>query len=236
MLGATACSAGQSGQPGPPPASTGRVESQVLPAAISHATLVNQQGRIFTLASLRGKAVVLVPFLTLCDTICPLTTGNLFQTESALRAAHLGAKVQLVELSVDPGRDTPSRLVAYAGLTGANWDLVTESPSELAGMARFFGFTYQAVPPSHPPPIDWLTGQPLAYVVNHSDGYFLIDAAGMLRFSTTSAPDFSGTIDPTLHRFLNQQGLHNLAHPEEPGWTPSDLLHSLGWLLGRAIP
>jgi len=229
---ATACS---SGQPAPPPASAGTVEARAVPAAIESASLVNQRGQRVTLASFRGRIVLLVPFLTLCNTICPLTTGNLLQTESALKAAGLGDKVQIVELSVDPGRDTPARLSAYAHLTGANWQLVTESPTELARFARFFGFSYRKAPPGHPPPIDWLTGKPLTYVVDHSVGYYLISSTGTLRYTTAAAPDFTGTLNPTLHAFLNTQGRAHLAHPEKNGWTVGDALNSLSWLLGRRI-
>ena len=55
---------------------------------------------------------MVVPFLTLCTDICPLTTGNLLQVEQSLRAARVADKVQIIELSVDPGRDTPARLAA----------------------------------------------------------------------------------------------------------------------------
>ena len=58
--------------------------------------------------------------------------------------------VQIVELSVDPKRDTPARLAAYAKLTGAGWQFVTEPPSELAALAKFFGFTYEKVPQGTP--------------------------------------------------------------------------------------
>jgi len=232
MAVATACSSGQSGSP---PASPGAVEVRSIPAAIRDASLVNQHAQTVSLDSFRGKTLLLVPFLTLCNTICPLTTGNLFQIESALRAAGLSDKVQIVELSVDPGRDTPARLTAYAQLTGATWDLVTESPTELARFARFFGFSYKVAPPGHPPPTDWLTGKPLTYVVDHSVGYYLINSRGTLRYSTTAAPDFSGTINPKLHAFLNQQGRHNLDHPEKNGWTPNDALSLLSWLLGQRV-
>jgi protein SCO1 len=232
-LVATACS---SGPPGPPPASAGTVETRAIPAAIRRASLVNQRGQTVTLASFRGRTVLLVPFLTLCNTICPLTTGNLLQTELALKAAGLNDRVQIVELSVDPGRDNPARLTAYAHLTGATWDLVTESPTELARFARFFGFSYRIAPPGHPPPIDWLTGKPLTYVVDHSVGYYLINSRGTLRYSTAAAPDFTGTLNPKLRAFLNKQGRDHLTHPEKNGWTVNDALSSLSWLLGQRIP
>jgi len=228
-----ACS---SGPPGPPSAASGTVQVRTIPTSVSQLQLTDQQGTTLTLASMQGKTVMLVPFLTLCSDICPMTTGNLLQVEHALEAAHVAGQVQIVELSVDPDRDTQARLAAYAHLTGATWPLVTESDAELATISRFFGFTYQKVPQDDPPAVDWWTGQPLTYDVNHSDGYILLGSSGVERFSTGAGPDFSGTLNPRLHAFLNDEGLDHLAHPPQPGWTPADALASLGWLLGRTVP
>ena len=65
-------------------------------------------------------------------TSVPLDTGNLLQVEHSLVADGSAPKVQLVELSVDPARDTPARLAAYANLTGATWELLTETPAQAA--------------------------------------------------------------------------------------------------------
>jgi protein SCO1/2 len=231
-LGVAACS----DPPGQPSASSGTVQARPIPTIITDVPLTDQGGQVVTLSSFRGKTVMLVPFLTLCSDICPMTTGNLLKVEQSLRAAQVAGKVQIVELSVDPDRDTTARLAAYAHLTSADWELVTESDADLAMIAKFFGFAYQMVPQDNPPAIDWLTGKPLTYDVNHSDGYVLISPKGVERFSTAASPDFSGHLDPTLHAFLNDQGRQHLARPPQPGWTPADALASLGWLLGRSIP
>ena len=75
--------------PAGPSAGIGRHDRSAgaIPATISHEPLENQYGKTVTLASFRGKTVMVVPFLTLCTDICPLTTGNLFQVEQSLRAA-----------------------------------------------------------------------------------------------------------------------------------------------------
>ena len=67
---------------------------------------MNQHGQTLPLASLRGKTVV--PFLTLWTEIGPSTNGNLLGVEQSLRAAHLADKVEIVQVSVDPERDTPT--------------------------------------------------------------------------------------------------------------------------------
>ncbi len=130
-----------------------------MPARVSTLTLTDQHRHTFDLASLHGKNVMLVPFLTLCSDICPMTTANLGAVQRSIHKAGRGSDIVIVELSVDPERDSTARLAAYAGITGATWELVTESPQDLASIARFFGFFYQQVPQDNPPAVDWLTQQ-----------------------------------------------------------------------------
>ena len=216
-LAASACG---SPAPGPPPANLGVVQNRPVPASIEHLAFTDQHGRAVELASLRGQTVMVVPFLTLCSDICPLDTGNLLQVEHALVADGSAAKVQLVELSVDPARDTPARLAAYAHLTGASWELLTETPAQAVAVEHFFGWVVQRVPEGSPPSLDWWTGKPLTYDIDHSDGFVVLDAHGTVRFSTGAAPDFHGTLNPTLHRFLSREG-HRPPRPSpRPGLEP----------------
>lgn len=207
-----------------------------VPASIRRLPLVNQYGRRTTLASYAGRTVVLVPFLTLCQDVCPMITGNLLQVQQSLRADHVGSQVEIVEVSVDPGRDTPSRLAAYAKLSSASWQLVTEPPAELRALAKFFGFTYVKVPEEKPPSLDWLTGKPLTYDVDHSDNYFVIDSNGVERVVQDAAPDFHGSLNPKLYRFLDELGREHLAHAPQPDWTPTDLLQAIQVSVHRSLP
>ena len=68
---------------------------------------------------------MLVPFLTLCQEQCPITTGELLVIHRTLVADKLTGNIEIVELSVDPGRDSPARLSAYSHLAGLSWTLLT---------------------------------------------------------------------------------------------------------------
>ena len=144
-------SAAEASPPPPPSASSGLIQNRVIPAAIAQVPMTDQHGQTVTLASLQGKTLMIVPSLTLCTDICPMTTGNLVQVHHALVRAGVASKVAIVEVSVDPVRDTVARLAAYAQLTGADWYLTTETPANLAELATYFGFYYQQVPEDDPP-------------------------------------------------------------------------------------
>ena len=236
-VAATACG-GSAGIPGPPSAYLGAAVNRPVPAGIAGLPLTTDAGRPTSLGAWRGQVVVLADFLTLCQETCPLTTGNLLMMDRAVTAAGLGRRVRFAELTVDPGRDTPSRLRAYRKLTGApsNWLLLTGRPAVIERIWRYFGVWYQRVGENRPPGTDWLTGRTLSYDVDHADDLLYLDASGRLRFVVTGAPNASGApVSPALRRFLNAQGQANLAHPDASTWTAADALTPIAWLTGRPI-
>ena len=226
-------SCSSSSAPGPPPASLGIVQNRAVPSI----PLVNQYNAPVTLASYRGKTVLLAPMLTLCQEVCPLTTENLLLIQQAVDEAGLGKRVAIVEYSVDPARDTPDRLAAYAKLTGASWPLLTGQQSGITAMNSFFYVFAQKVPEGSPPQTDWWTHQPLTYDVNHSDGFFIIDPSGHERFATSATPDVtSHTLPKDLSSMLDTTGQQNLNDPTGQTWTVSEALAALGWVVHRSIP
>jgi cytochrome oxidase Cu insertion factor (SCO1/SenC/PrrC family) len=231
-LGAVLASCGTSAPPAPP-ASEGLVFNEPTP---QHVPLVNQSGHAVSLSSLQGKVVVLAPFLTLCQDECPLVTGAFISLQRDLQAAGLGHKVVFVEATVDPGRDTVPRLAAYAKEFGADWDLWTGTPANLAAFWKAFHVTYQIVAEAQPAHLDWYTGLPLTYDVVHTDGYILIDTHGRERFVDASAPNLHGKLDSRLQSLLNTGGVYGLHHPEGPDWTVNDALAAISWMLGTNVP
>lgn len=209
---------------------------QPVPAALEKLPMTNQRGEKVTLDSFKGKTVMLVPFLTLCADICPFTTGILLQVEKALEADHATSKVEIVELSVDPHRDTTARLAAYAKLTHAGWQLVRMNPADLSRFQKFFEFTYIKVPEGSPPSIDWMTGKPLTYDIQHSDDYFVIDPEGNERIVEDAAPDYTGKLNPKLQKFLSAEGRQHQKHPPQPDWTTANALEALGHVTHRELP
>ena len=114
--------------------------------------------------------------------------------------------------------------------------MLTGTPANLDTLWKFLGVSVEIVPEDQPAKIDWFTGTPLTYDVNHADGYFLIDPAGHERFSDSLPPDLRGHLDKNLTNLLNDGGLQNLDHQANPNWTLADALQSISWLVGQNLP
>ena len=221
-----------------PPAAPSAAFGTVLtgPRPVPSTPLVNQNGQTMSLGSFRGKYVVLSSFLTLCQEECPLTTGIFQQLQASVRTAGLAGKVAFVEVTVDPGRDTPARLRAYRTRFGVDWTLLTGSAASVRAFWKPLGVYYQNVPEGHPAQLDWWTGKPLTYDVDHSDGFFLIDRSGDERFVTQDIPFLHGHLPPRLRQLLDSQGLKYL-NAGDPGqdYTLPQAAAALSWLVGRKI-
>jgi cytochrome oxidase Cu insertion factor (SCO1/SenC/PrrC family) len=219
---------------------TGSVVDVAVPAAVANLDLVDQSGQRVTLASLRGKTVVLADFLSLCQEVCPLTTANLRSVVDAVRRAGMTGDVQVLEVTVDPQRDRPARLKAYQHLFGAepNWSFATGRASDVAALWKWFGVAYSRTEePAGPPPRDWLTGRPLTYDVDHQDVVFVLGSDGNERWFVDGMPNSSGSAAPPapLQTFLNADGRHNQTAPADPSWTAADVEQALSYVTGQPI-
>lgn len=81
-------------------------------AAQSQPQLVDQTGHAFTLASLRGRPVVVTFVSAHCTDACPLVNAQF--SDAAQRIAHLHLGARLVTITLDPQHDPPSLMRAIA--------------------------------------------------------------------------------------------------------------------------
>ncbi len=209
---------------------------RVVPGLIARLPLVDQNGAATDLAQLHGKVVVFADFMTSCQEICPITTGALLLVEHDLVAAHLQNQVVVVEATIDPARDTPSRLRAYQHAFGVHWTLLTGTPANIARLWSWVGVYYERVKEANPPAINWQTGRPYTYDLTHSDAVVVLDRSGNERFIAAGNPNVGGTLPKALSRLLDRVGHENLVQPGYGSWTPADMITAVASVLGRSIP
>ncbi len=205
------------------------------PRPVPAIRLVDSRGRPFSTRQWRGKWVVLAPSMTLCHEVCPMTTAALDQIRAQVQKLGLGSHVTVAEATVDPWRDSPSRLRAYARLSGASFQLLTGTQAEIKRLWKFFAVYYARVPQGKPPDVDWLTGKPETFDVDHTDAVFILDPAGQERIVDEGMPDVGGRLPASLHKLLSDQGITNLAHPQL-GWTPREIVQDLYFLMNKNLP
>jgi protein SCO1/2 len=103
--------------------------------------LIDQDGRAIELAGLRGKRVLIDFVFTNCDGPCPILTAKHVQLQRSLDS-ELRARTHFVSISLDPERDTPAVLRAYATARGAdlsNWSFLTGPPGEVGAVVASYG-------------------------------------------------------------------------------------------------
>lgn len=135
-------------------------------------SLVDFDGKSRTLADYRGKAVVLFFGYTQCPDVCPTTMAELAEVKRGLGAD--GARVQGIFVTVDPERDTPQLLKAYAANFGPDIVGLRGTPEQTKEVAREFKVFYNKVPGK----------TDSSYTVDHTAGSYVFDAKGKVRLFT----------------------------------------------------
>jgi protein SCO1 len=113
-------------EPGSYPAANA---NDCLPAV----TLVDQHGRDVTLASLKGRPVLIDFIYTTCPGPCPLMTARMAAVAKLL-GPKLGRQVTFVSITIDPEHDRPAELEKYASARGADaagWLFLTGTPAQI---------------------------------------------------------------------------------------------------------
>jgi len=107
---------------------------------------INQDSLRVRTSDFKGKVFVADFFFSNCPSICPPMTTNMKRLN--IMTQDLAEKVQFLSFSIDPKRDTPSRLKDYIKLNGIeakNWSFLTGVPAEetheMAG--SYFSFAKQ---------------------------------------------------------------------------------------------
>ncbi|HWD60195.1 MAG TPA: SCO family protein [Stellaceae bacterium] len=139
-------------------------------------TLVDQNGKAFTEADLKGKWSLVFFGYTHCPDVCPTTLNDL-----SLALDQLGDRkknVSIVFISVDPDRDTPAVLKSYVGSFDGPIEALTGPPDAVAQAAKDYRVYYAKHPRADG-----------GYDMDHSALIYIMDPKG--RFTATLTPDDS---------------------------------------------
>ena len=167
-----------------------------------------------------------------------MTTVNMARISDAVQASKLKNKVTVLEVTVDAGRDTPSRLTAYQKLFGvATWTMATGTAANLNTFWTFFGApatkTNLAAAEIKSIPLDWQTNKPATYDFSHADVVLIVGPDGTWQYLDLGMPKVTDKKIPAkLQSFLSKDGKNNLTKPEEPSWTVDTVLSALTGLSG----
>ena len=131
--------------------------------------LKDADGKERTLADFKGKVVVLFFGYAQCPDVCPTTMTEMAQVKQQLGAD--GDKLQVLFVTVDPDRDTPTVMKAYMGAFDPAFVALIPTQEQLAAMAKDYKAYYKKV--------DGKT--PTSYSMDHSAASYIYDTQGRLR-------------------------------------------------------
>ena len=136
------------------------------PKPLTAFALTDHKNRVFDLASLKGKWSFLFFGFTHCPDICPTTLAVLARARDNIAKNTVGAEdIQFVFISVDPNRDTASKLGQYVNYFDTSFLGVTGNDAQIGNLAGQLGAAYQvAIKPGME-----------NYPVYHSAAVFLLD-------------------------------------------------------------
>ena len=130
-------------------------------------SLVGSNGKELHIGAYRGKVVLLAFGYTSCTAVCPITLNTLAVARHTLGAA--AADVQVVYITVDPGRDDPARLKKYLGSFDQTFIGGTGTEQQLAAVRKSYGVAAEKQ----------VLGDGYSY--EHSSFTYLIDRDGLIR-------------------------------------------------------
>jgi len=138
--------------------------------ALADFTLIDQQGRNFGPANLRGHWTIMFFGYTNCPDFCPTTLSTLAALQKQLRKETGAVLPQVLFVSVDAKRDTPAQLAKYVPYFDPSFiGLTAADQPAIEAVARKLGVAVVITPT-----------QDGNYSVDHSGTLFVLDPEGRL--------------------------------------------------------
>lgn len=129
--------------------------------------LIDQNGKPFTKAELKGHWTLMFFGFTFCPDVCPTTLAEMAQAMKVLDKDYV-ADTRVVFVSVDPGRDTPAKIKPYIEYFNPAFTGVTGEFLALKRFATELNTPFAKVP----------GGTPENYQVEHGSNVVLLNPQG----------------------------------------------------------
>lgn len=187
----------------------GELSGKFVP--MSKFELIDQSGHAVNLSTIAGKDVVIAAFHTTCHETCPLYSAIFLQLAKRVTSSTL-----LLEVTTDPGTDTPAVLTDYAKRINASWTFATGTSDQLSAFWKPFG-------------VELASGDA------HISTLALLDRHGYVRLIHRGVPQVGNEIPPSLVTDLSAPGLQKLSSGGD-GWGTPDVLGELLAIAGPQEP
>ena len=141
--------------------------------------LIDEAEQAFTQQDFRGAWSFIYFGYSFCPDVCPMSLAQMALIRKRLDAAGFDQPQGYYLVSVDPERDTPSRLREYVGYFDPSFKGLSGDPGEIDTFAKTAGIAYQ-LPADRSDP---------DYLVSHSSVIVLINPDGAIHAYFTSPLD-----------------------------------------------
>lgn len=126
-----------------------RASQAAIGRKIGEHILLNREGQPVSLASYRGKPLLVSFIYTGCFQVCPTTTRSLQETVEGLQKSVGPNQFNVVSIGFNQPADSPQALKAFAtqyGIRQPNWEFLSPPGAIVPALAQDFGFVFQATP------------------------------------------------------------------------------------------
>lgn len=133
-------------------------------------TLTGKDGKPVRYADFSGKYRIVYFGYTFCPDVCPIDLQNIAQGLRlfAKDKPEAAAKIQPIFITIDPERDTPQVVGAYAANFGPSVIGLSGSPDQIAAVAKQWAVYYEKRD----------GGSPAEYLMDHSRAAYLMGPQG----------------------------------------------------------
>lgn len=144
------------------------------PRALPAFSLRQSDGTQLTAGELNGHWTLVFLGFTYCPDVCPTTLAELAQAQNQWKSLPDSTRPRVLFVSVDPERDTPTRIGEYAHAFHPDTLAATADVPTLENFARSLMFVFQKMPGSN------FEANPQDYSMDHSANIAVLDPKGRM--------------------------------------------------------